>query len=78
MFYPVAKINHKGSGSSELGLAERVGIRSRVRWVAHAPTEGASPLVCSPRGGTFPPRTLLFESHPLSVFLGRWVFGSVR
>ena len=38
---------------------------------AHAPTEGASPLVYSPRGGTFPPRSPLFESHPLFSFEGR-------
>src|SRR5262249_54562733 len=36
-----------------LGLAERVGIRSRAR-SARAPTEGASPLVCSPRRGYSP------------------------
>ena len=65
MFYPVAKSNRKGSGSSKLCIAERVGSRSRVRWIAHALTEGASPLVNSPRGEIFPPRTLLFESHPL-------------
>ncbi len=39
-------------GTSKLGVAERVGIRSRVRW--NAPTEGASPLVGSPRRGHIP------------------------
>ena len=33
---------------TKCGLAERVGIRRRVRLTAHAPTEGASPLVRSP------------------------------
>jgi len=61
---PVAKSNSKGSGSSKLGMAERVGFEVASAENAHAPTEGASPLVGSPRGELFPAAPL-FESHPL-------------
>jgi hypothetical protein len=52
-------------------MTERVGIRSRVHRGAHVPIErGPSPLVDSPRGRNLPPRTLLFESHPLCCSWG--------
>src|SRR5512146_3501921 len=43
--------DNERAAHTKCGMAERVGIRSRARPTARAPTEGASPLVCSPRGG---------------------------
>ena len=54
------------SGTSKLGVAERVGIRSRVRW--NAPTEGASPLVGSPRRGHIPFGTPVRIPHLVHLF----------
>ena len=48
---------------------KRVGIRSRVRW--NAPTEGASPLVGSPRRGHIPFGTPVRIPHPVHLFCVR-------
>ena len=53
-------------GTSKLGVAEGVGIRSRVRW--NAPTEGASPLVGSPRRGHIPFGTPVRIPHTRGIY----------